>query len=137
MHSCHYDDLFFTSHYINGLKDEIRAVVEPQMPTTVKKAATIAKIQQKVVDRSKVKYQRNKNINKPNITYKTDAQPTQPVGILWRDQQLRDYCKANGLCYTCEEKFDPGHSVVCSKKVKTIVMLWSSMNWTGNLVMRC
>jgi len=29
MHSCHYDDLFFTSHYISGLKDEIKAVVEP------------------------------------------------------------------------------------------------------------
>jgi len=29
MHSYHYDDLFFTSHYVNGLKDDIRAVVKP------------------------------------------------------------------------------------------------------------
>ena len=42
IHSCHYDDLFFTSHYVSGLKDEIRAVVEPQVPTTVHRAAIIA-----------------------------------------------------------------------------------------------
>jgi hypothetical protein len=29
MHSCQYDDLFFTSHYVSGLKEEIRGVVEP------------------------------------------------------------------------------------------------------------
>jgi hypothetical protein len=40
MHSCHYDDQFFTSHYISG---EIRAVVEPQMPTIVNRASTITK----------------------------------------------------------------------------------------------
>lgn len=45
MHNCHYDDLFFTSHYISGLKDEIRAVVEPYMPTTVNRASIIARIQ--------------------------------------------------------------------------------------------
>lgn len=50
MHSCNYDDLFFTTHYINGLKDEIRAAVEPQLPPTVARAAIIARIQQKLVD---------------------------------------------------------------------------------------
>jgi hypothetical protein len=56
MHSCHYDDLFFTSHYVSGLKEEIRATVEPQMLPIVKRAVVIAKIQQKVVDRGKLKY---------------------------------------------------------------------------------
>jgi hypothetical protein len=28
---------------------------------------------------------------------------------MWKDRQLRDYRKANGLCFKCGEKFDPTH----------------------------
>lgn len=34
MHNSQYDDLFFASKYVSGLKDEIRAMVEPQVPIT-------------------------------------------------------------------------------------------------------
>jgi hypothetical protein len=47
-----------------------------------------------------------------------DAKPPQSASTLWRDRQLRDYRKANGLCYNCGEKFEPGHNEVCSKKAK-------------------
>jgi hypothetical protein len=47
MHSTNVDELFFATTYVNGLRDDIRAVVEPHTPTTVKKATTIAKIQQR------------------------------------------------------------------------------------------
>ena len=53
LHNPHYDDMFFTTHYISGLKDDIRAIVQPHMPTTVDKAALIAKIQLGVLERSK------------------------------------------------------------------------------------
>jgi hypothetical protein len=33
---------------------------------------------------------------------------------MWKDRQLRDYRKANGLCFKCGEKFDPTHQ--CQKK---------------------
>lgn len=46
------------STYVNGLKDEIKAMVEPQVPTTMDRAITIAKIQQKQVDRKNNKFQR-------------------------------------------------------------------------------
>jgi len=35
MHGCTYDDLFFATHYVRGLREDIRAVVEPQQPPTV------------------------------------------------------------------------------------------------------
>lgn len=31
---------------------------------------------------------------------------------------MRDYRKANGLCYSCGEKFVPGHVEVCTKRNK-------------------
>jgi len=46
MHSTGVEELFYVTTYINGLKEEIRTVVEPHTPETVRKAATIAKIQQ-------------------------------------------------------------------------------------------
>jgi len=57
MHGSSYDPLFIATHYVRGLKDDIRAVVEPQVPTTMERAAVIARIQQKVLERSKLKYQ--------------------------------------------------------------------------------
>ena len=31
---------------------------------------------------------------------------------------MRDYRKANGLCFNCGEKFVPGHLEVCTKRNK-------------------
>jgi hypothetical protein len=36
------------------------------------------------------------------------------TGDVWKDRQLRDYRKANGLCFRYGEKFDPTHQ--CNKK---------------------
>lgn len=117
MHSSQYDPLFFATQYVRGLRDDIRAVVEPQVPTTVEKAAVIARIQQKVVDRQKLKYQ-GKNIQPTAIHHKQQFKPAPHYGNLWRDKQLRDYRKANNLCYHCGEKYDPGHAEVCAKRNK-------------------
>jgi len=57
MHSGNFDELFFATTYVTGLKEDIRAIVEPQVPTTIERAAIIAKIQQRVLERSKLKYQ--------------------------------------------------------------------------------
>jgi hypothetical protein len=118
MHNCHYDDMFFTPHYINGLKEEIRGIVEAQRPTTVDRASLIARVQQRVVERSKNRYHRPLPLPRQNLQPRTDNKPQLPAGQLWRDRQLRDYRKANGLCYNCGEKFEPGHQEVCSKRAK-------------------
>jgi DNA repair photolyase len=115
MHSAKHDELYFATQYVAGLKDEIKAIVEPQIPLTVDRAALIAKIQQKVVDRNKQKYQRHNPAFKQQ-QHKTEVKQPNPVGSLWRDRQLWDYRKANNLCFHCGEKFEPGHLEVCAKK---------------------
>ena len=35
-------------------------------------------------------------------------------GDLWKDRQLRDYRRANGLCFSCGDKYDPTHK--CAKR---------------------
>ena len=36
-----------------------------------------------------------------------DNKPAQ--GELWKARQLKEYRRANGLCYSCGDKFLPGH----------------------------
>jgi hypothetical protein len=59
--------------------------MEPQVPTTVDRAVTIAKIQQRVIERSKLKYQRN-NTNTRAQPRKQENKPQGTYGILWRDK---------------------------------------------------
>ena len=117
MHSGNFDELFFATTYVTGLKEDIKAIVEPQVPTTVERAAIIAKIQQRVLERNKLKFQRTNNPAKQQ-QHKTDQVNPGRYGNLWRDKQLRDYRKANNLCYHCGDKFEPGHAEVCTKKTK-------------------
>lgn len=120
MHNGQYDELFFTSHYINGLKDDVRAGVEPQVPKTVDQAAVIAKIQQKVLDRNKHKNQRgNFSASRTETIPRPDARSSQSSSPFWKDRQLRDHRKLNGLCFKCGEKYEPGHNEVCSKRNKS------------------
>jgi hypothetical protein len=42
------------------------------------------------------------------------------TGDLWKDRQLRDYRRANHLCFRCGEKFDPQHQ--CAKKAELHVL---------------
>ena len=44
---------------------------------------------------------------------KPDTRPALATGDLWKAKQLKEYRRANGMCYKCGEKFTPGH--VCSQ----------------------
>jgi hypothetical protein len=45
------------------------------------------------------------------------AQGAAPLA-LWKERQLRDYTRANNLCYFCREKFDANHLQKCTKRAK-------------------
>ena len=100
--------------------------MEPQMPQTVQKASTIARIQQGMLEWSKTRYNQANSQVRPYGPPKTEYKQPQQISTLWKDRQLRDYRKANGLCFSCGEKFVPGHLEVCSKwqkpQVNTIML---------------
>jgi hypothetical protein len=48
-----YDEQFYVSHFIRGLKKEIRAMVESQVPETLERAIVLALVQQEVLDDTK------------------------------------------------------------------------------------
>jgi len=99
---------FLISQFVLGLKEELRAAVEIQLPDTVTKAATLAAIQEGLLLRQKTpphKFSSPKNL--PAGKHDSPAPPL--VGELWKARQLKEYRKLNGLCFKCGEKFIPGH----------------------------
>jgi hypothetical protein len=88
----------------------------------VLKASTIARIQQGMLERSKAKHNRANYQMRPYAPPKTEYKPAQPTSALWKDRQLRDYRRANGLCFSYGEKFVPGHLEVCPRRQKPLVL---------------
>jgi hypothetical protein len=100
---------------VKGLKVELRSAVESQVPSTLERAFLIARVQQEVLEDSKARA--------PRPYVRAEAAPARAevpkqlklaTGDLWKDRQLRDYRRANGLCFKCGDKFDPTH--VCGQK---------------------
>jgi hypothetical protein len=122
MHNDGYGELFFASQFVNGLNEDIRYTVQSQVPQDSDRAFLLEKIQQRIVDRGKLK------TTKASGLYRNNGVPNRPEtgtpmanSTLWRERQLRDYRKANGLCYFCGDKYDPTHGEICQKKPKAQV----------------
>jgi hypothetical protein len=117
MHNTAYDELFFVNHFTRGLKPEIRDAVQSQVPDTMHRAIMLARIHQRVLDRTKAKFRKLSSGKSSSVSSfpKSESRPSSS-STLWRERQIRDYRKAHGLCFHCGEKFDPTHVASCPKR---------------------
>ena len=67
MHNHGYDEEFFVSQFLKGLKHDISATVQIQVPDKMTKAVMLAKIQQKIVDRVGPNFRNPLYLPKPHI----------------------------------------------------------------------
>jgi hypothetical protein len=111
--------LYFVTQFISGLKPELAATVQSQVPKKMKKAIQLAKVQQQLLDSKHFKsnkYNVKFNAMVPEWDNKKSGTPTTPSENLWRERQLRDFRRANGLCMYCGDKFDKAHAGSCTKR---------------------
>lgn len=93
-----------------GLKPDIRAGVEPHMPESVQEAVTLALIHEEQLDNGKKGHKLPYPAKQGQYGNRGDHLPNKPpTGVLWKAKQLKDYRRANGLCFKCGDKFAPGH----------------------------
>ena len=118
MHNTGFDEIFFVTRFIKGLKSELRAGVQSQVPKTVKKAVMLAKIQHQLWEDKRFRQSKFPTSSKSSLsTTKSDTRSTSSsVSPLWRERQLRDYRKSNGLCMYCGDKYDKAHAASCTKR---------------------
>lgn len=102
-------DTFLVTRFVMGLKEELRAGLEVQIRQTVQMAAFYASVQEGLLAP-----QKSNKFQYPKQAYaKSDIRQGLALGELWKAKQLKEYRRANGLCFKCEEKFIPGH--LCSQ----------------------
>jgi hypothetical protein len=111
-----FDEMFFTTHFVNGLKEEIMPVVQTHLLDYVDKAALLAKIQQQNLDKRRSRADKWRNVKSNNG--KPDKVQNNTSNTLWKERKIKDYRKANDLCYYYGEKFVRGHLQKCPKKTK-------------------
>jgi hypothetical protein len=137
------DPLYYSSRFVDGLRDDIRAMVLVQRPPSLDTACTLALLQEEVADLPRRRdYQRtdhypsrssprstfplpaSPHIDKPPGSSTAAAEPVNP-GISGKPPSdkfasLRSYRRARGLCDRFVEKWH--HSHKCSPTVQLNVI---------------
>jgi hypothetical protein len=93
-------------------------VIQTQLPDSVTKASVLSRIQQQVWERTKFRPQKGVSAKFTTNSVKTDSASQTPTTPLWKERQLRDYRRANNMCYFCGDKFDANHLQKCTKRNK-------------------
>jgi hypothetical protein len=84
----------------------------------VDRAVILAHMQQEILEKNRLKMKRSITANKVvGSNMKTDNNGGFILGDLTKERQLMEFRRANGLCFTCREKFEPGHQGKCPKRV--------------------
>lgn len=136
MEEGYHRESYYIDNFISGLKDEIAQYLYNQKPQTLQEARDMARGQEfflTVLDKrykTATSYTRN-NFQKPNspnsyssvtATTSTSVTPTTANTEGIRKLTLAELAekRQKGLCYHCDNKYEPGHN--CRKK-KLFVML--------------
>nr|AAP54660.2 retrotransposon protein, putative, unclassified [Oryza sativa Japonica Group] len=111
------------TRFMNGLTEEIRAAVVVQLPDTVQQSSAIALMQESVLASRATKALKGKFVKLPQ--YKSDvSSDTTPgqvdKGDLWKAKQLKDYRRAQGLCFKCGDKYTPEHRCAVGGQIKAM-----------------
>ena len=119
MHNDGFDDTFFVSQFVKGLRTDIGTGVLAHIPKTVDEAILLAKQQQQVLDKGKQHWSESSTQSRVQpSTQKYEGKTGGQQSSLWKERQTLNYRKANNLCYYCGDKFDRAHVAVCTQRPK-------------------
>jgi len=129
------DMLYYTTRFVDGLREDIRAVVIVQRPHNLDTAYTLALLQEEVTDSGKRKDHRREALPFHKASYRTtppaptpatraaDSGFTVPANAKTPEERfraLRAYRRAKGLCDNCAEKWSRDHR--CAPTVRLNAM---------------
>jgi hypothetical protein len=120
---------WFVSQFVFGLRDDIRGAVRLQAPTSIARAASLARIQEEEGEHHRPRSRPVAPTKHPTggqsaNTTSTGTRPEWPRSKgnddFNRERQLRDFRRANNLCFKCGDKFSREHQCKRSGQLLTI-----------------
>lgn len=115
---------FLITQFLLGLKDELRAAVRLQAPSSITRASVLARIQEEELGTTRPRGRPDPPGRPPPPT--NAAQPRQAAAPraagdeFARERQLRDYRRANNLCFKCGDKYSREHRCTQPAQLLTI-----------------
>ncbi|CAN6291984.1 unnamed protein product [Urochloa humidicola] len=140
------DPLYFTTRFVDGLRDDIRAVVMIQRPSELDSACSLALLQEEVTDPHRHRDTRRLDgvfstkpppriavplPAPPRIDKPVSAPATSPKSAKSAADQfasLKAYRRARGLCDKCAEKWHPGHKCASTIQLNVVQELFELFN---------
>jgi hypothetical protein len=119
-----YDDTYFVTRFVAGLKEEIHSVIALHRPRDVDIASALALLQEEELARGKNGingYSKSSFKQEANELKVSEADKSKGDGQVkeFEDKlaSLRDYRCKNGLCFKCGGKWDKNHKWPCPAQV--------------------
>jgi len=137
------DKLYFTTRFIDGLREDIRSVVLVSRPQDLDSACTLALLQEEALDQGSRKdykcseaspFARSTTIKGalplPPAPRRPQQEPDKrpaprPTNVDDKLATLRNYRKARNLCIRCGEKWAPGHRCAPVPQVHALQEVWA------------
>lgn len=117
---------WFVSQFVFGLRDDIRCAVRLQAPKSITRAAALARIQEEEAEHHRPKPRPVAPTKHPptagpgNTTQRLEWPKKQGIDDFNRERQLRDFRRANNLCFKCGDKYSKEHQCKRSGQLLTI-----------------
>jgi hypothetical protein len=117
---------WIVSQFMFGLRDDIRCAVRLQAPTSITRAAALARIQEEEDEHHRPKARPAVPTKHPtatmlgNSTQRLEWPKKQGADDFNRERQLRDFRRANNLCFKCGDKYSKEHQCKRSGQLLTI-----------------
>ncbi|XBI72477.1 hypothetical protein VPH35_066426 [Triticum aestivum] len=118
---------FFVTQFLLGLKDELRAPVRLQAPSSITRASVLARIQEEELGTTRAR-PRITPAGRPPPTAAAAALPKRVVAApvraqgdeYARERQLRDFRRTNNLCFKCGDHYSREHRCAQPAQLLTI-----------------
>jgi hypothetical protein len=117
---------WFVTQFVFGLRDDIRCAVRLQAPPSITRAAALARIQEEDDEHHRPKARPAVPTKHPtatmsgNSTQRLEWPKKQGADDFNRERQLRDFRRANNLCFKCGDKYSKEHQCKRSGQLLTI-----------------
>jgi hypothetical protein len=129
--------VFFTTRFIEGLTSEIRRVVMIQCPQDLETAVSLALLQEEIEDEVP-KIGTRQGLPQRQFSRQSFSPTVRPITAVGSEDKshamanklsaLKAYRKAKHLCFTCGEKFAPGHKCSTTVQLHVVEELLAMLN---------